>query len=85
MAKPAAKFAVSLPQDLYRALEQARRRGGKSRSAVVQEAVRDWLGREARADLVREYVAGYRRKPETEEEAEAALATAAPLLRDEDW
>lgn len=86
MPKTAAKMAVSLPDELYRALESARRRARKTRSAVVQEALRDWLRRQAQADLVREYEAGYRRRPETAREIEAALATATGLLTsDDDW
>jgi hypothetical protein len=54
---------------------------------VVQEAVRDWLRRQARGDLVREYEAGYRRSPESADEIEAALATAVGLLAadEDDW
>ena len=80
MPRSAAKIAVSLPDELYRALESARRRVGKSRSAVVQQAVREWLLREARGELVREYEEGYRRQPESGDEVEAALATAVGLL-----
>ncbi len=79
-----AKVAVSLPDELYRALESARRRAGKTRSAVVQEALRDWLRRQARAELVRDYEAGYRRSSESAREIESALATAVGLLTDDD-
>ena len=87
MPRGAAKIAVSLPDELYRALEGARRRSGKSRSAAVQEAVREWLLRDARGQLVREYEEGYRRQPESGEEVEAALATAVGLLStdSDDW
>jgi metal-responsive CopG/Arc/MetJ family transcriptional regulator len=87
MPRSAAKIAVSLPDELYRALEGVRRRTGRSRSAVVQEAVRDWLRRQARGELVREYEAGYRRSPEAANEIEAALATAVGLLSSDadDW
>jgi len=87
MPRSAAKIAVSLPDELYRALESARRRAGKSRSSVVQEALRDWLRRQVQGDLVREYEAGYRRSPEGAEEIEAALATAVGLLSADadDW
>jgi metal-responsive CopG/Arc/MetJ family transcriptional regulator len=86
MSRNAAKVAVSIPGPLYKAVEGARRRAGKTRSAVVQEALRDWLRREAQAELVREYEAGYRARPEDATDAEAALATAVGLLRDEeDW
>ena len=86
MARTAAKVAVSIPVALFRAVEQARRRARKSRSAVVQEALRDWLRRGAQADLVRDYEAGYRARPEGERDAEAALATAMALFPDdEEW
>jgi metal-responsive CopG/Arc/MetJ family transcriptional regulator len=84
MPKNTAKVAVSLPDALYQAIEKARRRTGKSRSAVVQEALREWLGREVQAGLVRDYEAGYRARPEDASEIEAALATAAALLRDDE-
>lgn len=86
MPKAAAKVAVSLPDELYRALESARRRARKTRSAVVQEALRDWLRSQARSDLVREYEEGYRRRPESAREAESALAAAVGLLtHDDEW
>jgi metal-responsive CopG/Arc/MetJ family transcriptional regulator len=84
MAKGSAKVAVSLPEPLYRAVEAARRRSGSTRSAVVQEALREWLRRRAQGDLVREYEAGYRRRPEQAAELERALALSTELLRDED-
>ena len=79
-----AKVAVSLPDELFRALESARRRARKTRSSVVQEALRDWLRRQARAELVRDYEEGYRRSSETTREVESALATAVGLLADDD-
>jgi metal-responsive CopG/Arc/MetJ family transcriptional regulator len=78
------KIAVSVPADLHRAVEAARKRQKRSRSAIVQEALRNWLRQQAHADLVREYEAGYRRKPEGPREIEAAMATAIGLLKDED-
>ena len=82
----AVKIAVSVPADLYRALEGARKQRAQSRSAVVQEALRQWLRAQAHAELVREYEAGYRRKPEGRREIDAAMATAVGLLRgEEDW
>lgn len=86
MARTATKVAVSLPATLFRAIERERRSAGKSRSAVVQEALRDWLRRRTQVDLVREYEAGYRTRPEGKGEVAAALATAVALLDDAgDW
>lgn len=84
MPKTTTKVAVSLPEPLYRAVERARRSARKSRSAVVQEALRDWLRRGVQADLVREYEAGYRARPEGRADVEEALATAVALLDSDD-
>jgi metal-responsive CopG/Arc/MetJ family transcriptional regulator len=85
MARSATKVAVSIPDDLYRAVEQARKRHGKSRSAVLQDALRHWLRHEADLALVREYEQGYRRRPENRREVRAAEAAAVRLLSAEDW
>lgn len=83
---PATKVAVSVPTDLFEAVERARRESGKSRSAVVQEALRQWLRHAAELGLVREYEAGYRRHPERKDEIDEATATAIGLLgHDDDW
>jgi metal-responsive CopG/Arc/MetJ family transcriptional regulator len=84
--KPATKVAVSIPDALFRAVERARRTARKSRSAVVQEALRDWLRRGTEGQLARDHEAGYRANPESRSDAEAALATASALLADdESW
>ncbi len=85
MAKFATKVAVSIPKDLYQALERARKKNGKSRSAVVQDALRHWLNREQEAELVRQYVEGYRRMPETEEETAWVDAISRRALLTEEW
>lgn len=81
--RSARKVAVSIPDALYRAVESERLRARMSRSAVVQEALRDWLERGVRAQLVREYEGGYRALPESEHEVRAALATALSGLGDD--
>ena len=85
MARPATKVAVSIPSGLYQAVEQVRKVSGQSRSAVVQDALRHWLDAQTKAALVREYEAGYRRKPEGRREIKAAEAAAVRLLSTEDW
>ena len=85
MPKVASKVAVSLPADLYKAVEQARKKSGKSRSAAMQDALRHWLKQQEQAILIREYEAGYRRKPEGKREVKAAAAAAVRLLASEKW
>ena len=52
---------------------------------MIQDALRDWLESQAHATLVREYEAGYRRRPEGRREVKAAEAAAVRLLATEDW
>ena len=85
MSKVATKVAVSLPDDLYRAVEQARKKSGKSRSAVMQDALHHWLRQQEQAVLIREYETGYQKKPESKQEVKAAEASAVRLLVTEDW
>lgn len=85
MAKVARKVAVSIPGTLYQAVERVRKASGKSRSAVIQDALRHWLDSQTQAALVREYEAGYRRRPEGRREIKAAEAAAVRLLSSEDW
>ena len=85
MSKIATKVAVSLPDNLYRAVEQARKKSGKSRSAVMQDALHHWLRQQEQAVLIREYEAGYQKKPESKQEVKAAEASAARLFIAEDW
>ena len=85
MSKVATKVAVSLPDNLYRAVEQARKKSGKSRSAVMQDALHHWLRQQEQAVLILEYEAGYRKKPESKREVKAAEASAVQLFATEDW
>ena len=85
MSKIATKVAVSLPDNLYRAVEQARKKSGKSRSAVMQDALHHWLRQQEQAVLIREYEVGYQKKPESKQEVKAAKASAARLFIAEDW
>jgi len=85
MAKPATKVAVSIPSGLYQAIERVRKVSGRSRSAIIQDALRHWLNSQAHATLVREYEAGYRREPEGRREIKAAEAAAVRLFSTEDW
>jgi metal-responsive CopG/Arc/MetJ family transcriptional regulator len=84
MARPAAKIALSLPDDLFRAVERVRRKRGKTRSALVQEALRLWLRHDTEAALVREWEEGYRRLPESAAEVADAEATAKLAFDPED-
>jgi metal-responsive CopG/Arc/MetJ family transcriptional regulator len=75
-----AKVAVSLPADILRSVERVRRKLGKSRSAVVAEALDDWLRARELSEADRRYVRGYARIPEAPEEIAATDAIAADAM-----
>jgi metal-responsive CopG/Arc/MetJ family transcriptional regulator len=71
-----AKIAISMPLATLRSLEHARRRLGRSRSALITEAVEAWLHAREVSEADRQYVEGYLRRPEPSREA-ASIAAAA--------
>ena len=75
----AVKVAVSLPDDLLSAADEAARVSGMSRSRLFREALTAYLhGRGSTA--VQRYVAAYRELPESPEEIDAAMSSAVQLL-----
>jgi hypothetical protein len=52
---------------------------------VMQDALRRWLQHKREVPLVREYKAGYRRKPESAREIKAAETAALELLASQEW
>ncbi len=85
MPRLATKIAISIPNDMYRALEQIRKKEGRKRSALLQEALRSWLLQQQQAGLIRQYEAGYRARPETRSEVKSAEAAAIRLLASQEW
>jgi len=83
MRRTTAKVAVSVPTDLFRAGEGVRKRTGQSRSAVLREALRQWLANHPHAEEVRAYREGYRRRPEGRRETVATIAAALGAFADE--
>ena len=85
MGQATRKVAISMPVALYRTVERVRKTTRKTRSAVLQDALRYWLDHQAEAALVQEYEAGYRRRPEGRREVKAVEAAAVRLLSTEEW
>lgn len=69
-------MAVSIPDATFRAIERARKKLGASRSAIVTEALVEWLARRSLGEKDTRYVAGYLRRPERPDEVAAAEAIA---------
>lgn len=65
MPRTAAKIAISLDAGLLESVGRVQRATGESRSAVLARAVRLLVREEERRAQVDEYVAAYRRVPES--------------------
>jgi Arc/MetJ-type ribon-helix-helix transcriptional regulator len=69
-----AKVTVTIPTDTLASVERACRRLRKSRSAVVSEALAEWLQPKGVSEADRKYAEGYLRIPESAAETEAFAA-----------
>ena len=62
------KTAISLPDDLFRDIERARKRSKMDRSTWIQEAANDYLSKRTREEEVEAWLSAYERVPLTEDE-----------------
>lgn len=76
---------VQLSDDLLRRLDERAARQGRSRSALIRDAIEAYLYDEEKARIDREIVEGYERFPTTDEEMEIAEASAREAVEEEPW
>jgi metal-responsive CopG/Arc/MetJ family transcriptional regulator len=76
---------VQLSRDLLRRLDERAAREGRSRSALIRDAIDAHLYDEEEARIDREIREGYERIPETDEEMAWAEASAREMIREEPW
>lgn len=76
---------VQLTENLLRRLDERAAREGRSRSALIRDAIEAYLYDEEKARINREIVEGYERMPVTDEELEAAEREAREAIREEPW
>jgi metal-responsive CopG/Arc/MetJ family transcriptional regulator len=62
------KTAISLPDDLFRDIERARKRARKDRSTWIQEAASDYLKKRTSAEEEEAYFSAYEKVPLSEDE-----------------
>lgn len=78
----AEKVTVSIPAPTLEAVERARRRLRKTRSAVVSEALAEWLRSRELSEADRRYAEAYLKQPERDgTTAHVAAAAAAEWER----
>lgn len=83
--RKAAKIAISLPQELLRVAEQARKRRGESRSQFFRRAAESLLHRGIERKAEARYVSGYREHPEDAAEMRDAERISLETLANEPW
>jgi metal-responsive CopG/Arc/MetJ family transcriptional regulator len=76
---------VQLTDELLTVLDERAARERRSRSTLIREALEQYLHDELEAEIDRQYVEGYTRIPQTEEEEAWARANAAEAIREEPW
>jgi metal-responsive CopG/Arc/MetJ family transcriptional regulator len=79
------KIAISLPVDIFNAVEKERRASGESRSELFRRAVEMLLRRNRERAMSEQYVRAYEQMPETREETDAARSAASAILAGELW
>ena len=76
---------VQLNEELLRRLDERAAREGRSRSALIRDAIEKYLYAETKAESTRQIIEGYERIPVTEEEMEIAEASAREAVEEEPW
>ena len=76
---------VQMTEDLLRRLDERAAREGRSRSALIRDAIEAYLFDEEKARIDREIVEGYERIPTTDEEMAWAEREAREMIREEPW
>jgi metal-responsive CopG/Arc/MetJ family transcriptional regulator len=82
---PRTQTLVQLTEDLLRRLDERATREGRSRSALIRDAIEAYLHDEERDRITREIIEGYERIPPTEEEMRIAEREAREMIREEPW
>ncbi|MDP2905935.1 MAG: hypothetical protein Q8O22_06535 [Candidatus Omnitrophota bacterium] len=77
------KLAISLPKADYYKLEQIRKKLGFGRSAIIDKAIRFWLEYRERAELIKRYQEGYKKKPESVQEIKVFEQAYADAFKEE--
>ena len=76
---------VQLSEKLLRRLDERAAREGRSRSALIRDAIEEYLYDEEEAEISRQIVEGYERIPVTEEEMKWAEEDLREMIREEPW
>lgn len=77
------KIAISLPEEDFKKIEEVRKKLDIDRSSVIDRAIRFWLKHLEKEKLIKQYIEGYKRVPETARESKAMERVAAEAFKEE--
>jgi metal-responsive CopG/Arc/MetJ family transcriptional regulator len=80
-----AKVTISLPDDLLRSIDEQSAEAGLSRSEVIRQALEEMQRAASERAAEAQYIAGYRKHPETSAEVAVATSLSAAAVTDEPW
>ena len=80
-----AKIAISLPDDVLRDIEMERKASGETRSEFFRRAIAALLRHKREREAEDQYVRGYQRHPETEEDLGGLHDLGLAALAQEPW
>ncbi len=80
-----AKIAISLPDEVFEAVEKERLAKGESRSQFFRRAAEERLRRQRDREDIEQYIRGYLENPETEEEIALAESTLGYVMAENPW
>lgn len=63
-----AKLTVSISQEMYSKLEEIKKRKNLDRSKLVQKIIKQYLEMEDEKKLIKDYIAGYKKIPENDDD-----------------
>ncbi len=80
-----AKVTISLPDDLLRSIDDQSAEAGLSRSEVIRQALEEMQRATSEKAVEAQYIAGYRKHPETPADVAVATSLPAAAVADEPW
>jgi hypothetical protein len=79
------KVGITIPNDAFQRIEEARAELGYSRSQFLLIAVQDWFSGTKRQNLADQYVSGYEQKPEDAAFSISLESAQITMLDHENW
>ena len=85
MSVKSVKIAISLPKDTMDEIEEIRHKLHIPRSRAILESVSLWLKKKKEEQLLKQYIEGYRKKPEKLQDSEGLFKAGLASFSKDEW